>query len=47
MTGNVSSNPRVPEGYEPVLDDDGKSTGYYREIATGEIVTFTDEYDDE
>ena len=32
------------EGYEPVIDDSGAPTGYFREKETGEVVTL---YDDE
>jgi len=36
---------RCPYGYAAVIDSDNNFTGYYREIATGEVVTFDDEWD--
>ena len=33
------------DDYEPILDDDGNPTGYFRHKPTGEICTLWDEYD--
>ena len=38
--------PAPPDGHEHVLDDDGNATGYYRDLASGEVVTLGDEWDD-
>ena len=35
----------IPPGYEPILDDAGTPTGYHREVATGEVVTFDEEWE--
>jgi len=29
----------ITQRFEPVLDDDGKPTGYHRDKKTGEVVT--------